>query len=125
MRISFGGWPRGPFADEPTAGDLIRSVTMDVDFGIALAASDEHYGTSRWTWQASIQKRRQRLVRQHGNLNIYIDFLTEIRRHLRVSDGGRRGCSVIPGINRARRAGAPFWWKGRISLERPNVARFG
>ncbi|MHC1762871.1 MAG: hypothetical protein AB9869_01005 [Verrucomicrobiia bacterium] len=88
---------------KPTAGDLIRSVTMDVDFGIALAASDEHYGTIKMDLAGlGFKSEGNRLVRQHGNLNIYIDFLTEdppaISGSRMVDDVV---ASVIPGINRA------------------------
>jgi len=82
---------------------LPGAVTMDVDFGISLAASGEQYGTIQ-TDLAGLDFKLEghRLVRKFGSLNLYLDFLTEDPPHLtgtRIVDDVV--ASVIPGVNRA------------------------
>jgi len=87
-----GGWPGG--------------VTMDVDFGIALAAEGGQYGTIRSDLGGlgfeQDKDQPNRLVRQVQGISLYVDFLTEAPHAI----GGSRlvddvVASVFPGINRA------------------------
>ena len=82
---------------------LPGAVTMDVDFGISLAASGEQYGTIKTDLAGlGFKSEGSRLVRKCGNLNLYVDFLTEDPSSLigaRVVDDVI--ASVIPGVNRA------------------------
>jgi hypothetical protein len=85
------------------AADLPGPVTMDVDFGISLAASGDQYGTIKSDLAGlDFKSEGNRLVRKFGNLNLYLDFLTEDPPSL---TGARSVddviASVIPGINRA------------------------
>jgi predicted nucleotidyltransferase len=82
---------------------LPGAVTMDVDFGISLAASGEQYGTIKTDLEGlDFKAEGNRLVRKHGSLNLYLDFLTEDPPSL---TGARMVddvvASVIPGVNRA------------------------
>lgn len=84
--------------DEPAG-----AVTMDVDFGISLAASGDQYGTIKSDLAGlGFKSEGNRLVRKFGNLNLYLDFLTEDPPSL---TGARMVddvvASVIPGVNRA------------------------
>ena len=82
---------------------LPGAVTMDVDFGISLAASGEQYGTIKTDLAGlDFKSEGNRLVRQFGNLNLYLDFLTEAPPSVtgtRMVDDVV--ASVIPGVNRA------------------------
>lgn len=79
------------------------AVTMDVDFGISLAASGDQYGTIKSDLAGlDFKSEGNRLVRRFGNLNLYLDFLTEDPPSLtgaRIVDDVI--ASVIPGVNRA------------------------
>jgi len=82
---------------------LPGAVTMDVDFGISLAASGEQYGTIKSDLAGlSFKSEGNRLVRKFGNMNLYLDFLTEDPPAL---TGARMVddvvASVTPGVNRA------------------------
>ncbi len=86
-----------------TVADLPGAVTMDVDFGIALAASGHQYGTIKSDLAGlDFKPEGNRLVRKYGGLNLYLDFLTEDPPSL---TGSRMVddvvASVIPGVNRA------------------------
>jgi hypothetical protein len=79
------------------------AVTMDVDFGISLASSGNQYGTIKSDLAGlDFKTEGNRLVRKFGNLNLYLDFLTEDPPAL---TGARMVddviASVIPGVNRA------------------------
>jgi hypothetical protein len=82
---------------------LPGAVTMDVDFGISLAASAGQYGTIKTDLSGlGFKTEGTRLVRKFGNLNLYLDFLTEDPPSLtgaRIVDDVV--ASVIPGVNRA------------------------
>jgi hypothetical protein len=79
------------------------AVTMDVDFGISLAASGDQYGTIKSDLAGlDFKSEGNRLVRRCDNLNLYLDFLTEDPPSLtgtRMVDDVV--ASVIPGVNRA------------------------
>ena len=82
------------------------AVTMDVDFGISLAAEGGQYGTIRSDLGGlglELDKEQpNRLVRQVEGIALYLDFLTEappaITGSRMVDDVV---ASVVPGINRA------------------------
>ena len=82
---------------------LPGAVTMDVDFGISLAASAGQYGTIKTDLAGlDFKSEGNRLVRKFGNLNLYLDFLTEDPPSMtgtRMVDDVV--ASVIPGVNRA------------------------
>jgi len=82
---------------------LPAAVTMDVDFGISLAASGEQYGTIRTDLAGlDFKSEGNRLVRKYHNLNLYLDFLTEDPPSVtgaRIVDDVV--ASVVPGVNRA------------------------
>jgi hypothetical protein len=82
---------------------LPGAVTMDVDFGILLGASGGQYGTIKSDLAGlDFKPEGNRLVRKFGNLNLYLDFLTEdspLVTGARVVDD--IVASVIPGVNRA------------------------
>ena len=84
-------------------GGTPGAVTMDVDFGISLAASGDQYGTIKSDLAGlDFKTEGNRLVRKFGNLNLYLDFLTEDPPSLtgtRIVDDVV--ASVIPGVNRA------------------------
>ena len=87
-----GGWP--------------GAVTMDVDFGIALATEGGQYGTIQSDLGGlgfkPSDEYPNRLVREVEGMALYVDFLTEAPRAI---SGSRMVddvvASVIPGINRA------------------------
>ena len=91
-RRGAGGWP--------------GAVTMDVDFGIALAAEGGQYGTVKSDlnglgFKPAVEQ-PDRLVRDVEGIPLYVDFLTEASH----ATGGSRIvddvlASVVPGINRA------------------------
>jgi hypothetical protein len=86
-----------------TEGGTPGAVTMDVDFGVSLAASGDQYGTIKSDLAGlDFKTEGNRVVRKLGNLNLYLDFLTEDPPSLtgtRVVDDVV--ASVIPGVNRA------------------------
>jgi hypothetical protein len=82
---------------------LPGAVTIDVDFGITLGASGGQYGTILSDLEGlGFRSERSRLVRNHGGMNLYLDFLTEdppsVSGTRQVDDVV---ASVIPGVNRA------------------------
>lgn len=86
-----------------TGADLPGAMTMDVDFGISLVASGDQYGTIKSDLAGlDFKPEGNRMVRKHGGLNLYLDFLTEDPPSM---TGARMVddvvASVIPGINRA------------------------
>lgn len=91
-RTGAGGWP--------------GAVTMDVDFGIALAAEGGQYGTIQSDLGGlgfkSSDEQRNRLVREVEGMALYVDFLTEAPP---ATSGSRMVddvvASVVPGVNRA------------------------
>ena len=82
---------------------LPGAVTMDVDFGISLAACGGQYGTIKSDLAGlGFKSEDSRLVREFGNLKLYLDFLTEDPPSVtgsRVVDDVV--ANIIPGINRA------------------------
>jgi hypothetical protein len=82
---------------------LPGAVTMDVDFAISLGASGGQYGTIKSDLGGlGFKSEGGRLVKKHGDMNLYLDFLTE---HPPSLKGARMVddvvASVIPGVNRA------------------------
>ncbi|MBN9693757.1 MAG: hypothetical protein J0M24_26240 [Verrucomicrobia bacterium] len=91
------------YLTKPTVADLPGAVTMDVDFGISLAASGDQYGTIKTDLAGlDFKPEGNRLVRKYDGLNLYLDFLTEdppaVTGARMVDDVV---ASVIPGVNRA------------------------
>lgn len=90
----------------PAAGGWPGAVTMDVDFGIALATAGGQYGTIQSDLGGlgfeSDRTHRNRLVREVEGMALYVDFLTEAppatSGTCMVEDVV---ASVVPGINRA------------------------
>lgn len=82
---------------------LPGAVTMDVDFGVTLGASGGQYGTIKSDLAGlGFVTESNRLVRKFGDIQVYLDFLTEDP----PSQTGTRlvddvVASVIPGVNRA------------------------
>jgi hypothetical protein len=82
---------------------LPGAVTMDVDFGVTLGASGGQYGTIKSDLAGlGFVAENNRLVRKFGDIQVYLDFLTEDP----PSQTGTRlvddvVASVIPGVNRA------------------------
>ena len=100
--VLVGGLAVHYLAKREVAG-LPGAVTMDVDFGISLAASGGQYGTIKSDLAGlDFKSEGHRLVRRFGNLNLYLDFLTEdppsVTGARMVDDVV---ASVIPGVNRA------------------------
>lgn len=85
------------------ASHLPGAVKMDGDFGITLGTSGGQYGTIKSDLSGlDFVSEGSRLVRKFGNLNLYLDFLTEDPPAItgaRVVDDVV--ANVIPGINRA------------------------
>ncbi len=88
----------------PPAEGMPGPVTLDVDMGISIGASGGQYGGIRETLSAhGFQWEAKRFVRRVGELNLYLDLLTD--------DGQRDGGAVIvddglsvgifPGVARA------------------------
>ncbi len=94
---------------------LPGAVTMDVDFGIALGTSGGQYGTIKSDLEGlSFKTENQRLVRKFGNMNLYLDFLTEDPPSVtgtRVVDDVQAG--VVLGLNRALKCRRMIPVKGR------------
>lgn len=86
-----------------TVADLPGAVTMDVDFGISLAASGDQYRTIKSDLAGlGFKPEGNRFVRKYCGLNLYLDFLTEDPPSLtgtRMVDDVV--ASVIPDVNRA------------------------
>lgn len=82
---------------------LPGAVTIDVDFGISLAACSGQYGTIKSDLAGlGFESTGGRMVRKCGNLNLYLDFLTEdppSTAGSRIVDDVIAG--VFPGVNRA------------------------
>jgi hypothetical protein len=87
-------------------GDWPGAVTLDVDFGIALATEGGQYGTIQSDLAGlgfkPSPEYRNRLVREVSGMAMYVDFLTE------APHAASGSCvvddvvaSVVPGINRA------------------------
>jgi hypothetical protein len=91
------------FLTKNDATRLPGAVTMDVDFGITLAASGGQYGTIRTDLAGlGFTAENDRLVRNAGSIPIYLDFLTDDP----PSQSGTRivddvVASVTPGVDRA------------------------
>jgi hypothetical protein len=88
----------------PNIPGLPGAVTMDVDFGVSLAASGGQYGTIKSDLEGlGFLTEDRRLVRRTDDVALYIDFLTE--DPLWNAPGSRIVddviASVVPGINRA------------------------
>jgi len=91
---------------EERAGGWPGAVTTDVDFGIALGAGGDTYGTistdlGGFGFRPDVDQ-QNRLVRKVEGMNLYIDFLTEVpgmSAGTRTVDDIR--ASVVPGIDRA------------------------
>lgn len=82
---------------------LPGAVTMDVVFGVSLGASGEQYRTIQSDLQGlGFRPEANRLVRNYGGMNRYLDFQTEDPPWLK---GSRRVdevvASIVPGVNRA------------------------
>ena len=66
------------YLTRPNVAGLPGAITMDVDFGVALGASGGQYGTIKSDLAGlGFNSEGNRLGRQYGNLNLYLDFLTE------------------------------------------------
>jgi hypothetical protein len=83
---------------------LPGAITLDVDLGIALAASGGQYGTIKSDLEGlGFVSEDRRMVRRREDVALYIDFLTEDTN--RNALGSRVVdeviASVVPGINRA------------------------
>jgi len=79
-------------------------VTLDVDFGIHIAAESGMYGSIRETLSGhGFVWKEQRFTRQFSEIDLHIDLLTDDGQ----SDGGTTSVdnglavSIVPGINRA------------------------
>jgi hypothetical protein len=85
---------------------LPGAMTIDVDFGVTLGASGGQYGTIQSDLRGlGFKSYNNRLVRKHGDTNLYLDFLTEDPPAVtgsRIVDDVT--ASVIPGLNRALQA---------------------
>jgi len=104
---------------------LPGAVTMDVDFGISLAATGGRYGTIKSDLSGlGFRLEGNRLARQHGNLNLYLDFLTEdppaVTGARMVDDVI---ASLIPGVNRALACRRMVAVKGRDFYAAPQECK--
>ena len=103
------------YLTRPNVAGLPGAITMDVDFGVALGASGGQYGTIKSDLAGlGFKSEGNRLVRKHGNMNLYLDFLTEDPPSM---TGARTVddviASVIPGVNRALACRRNLTVKGR------------
>lgn len=84
-------------------GGLPGAVTLDVDFGISLAAEGGQYGTIKTTLAGlGFVPEKERLARKYEDVMLYLDFLTDgppLTKGTRMVDDVV--ASVIPGIERA------------------------
>lgn len=83
---------------------LADAVTLDVDFGISIGASDGIYGSIRQTLEAHDFKwEGNRFARRFGNMTLFIDLLTDDGARMGGSAVVDDGLSVVnmPGIARA------------------------
>jgi len=92
------------YLTKPVVGLLRGAVTMDVDFGISLAADGGMYGSiaDDLRGQGFIRNGQGRYVRELEGLTIYIDLLTEkpsLGRGTTLVD--RVPVEAFPGIQRA------------------------
>src|SRR5215475_8031570 len=91
------------YLTKPTDAGLAGAVTLDVDFGISLGASGGQYGTIKSDLSGlGFKLEENRIVREFGNLKLYLDFITEDPPSVkgsRVVDD--IVASIFPGINRA------------------------
>ncbi len=82
---------------------LPGAVTMDVDFGISLAAESGQYGTIQSDLSGlGFMQKNSRWEQDFDGMNLYIDFLSDAESAAggsRMVDGTT--VSLIPGINRA------------------------
>jgi hypothetical protein len=89
---------------KPGGGLLPGPVTMDVDFGVTLAAEGGQYGTiaDDLTGQGFQRDEKGRYVRQFETMPVFIDFLTE---HSTASEGTAMvdgvPAGIFPGVARA------------------------
>lgn len=92
------------YLTKPGTGLLPGPVTMDVDFGVSLAAEGGQYGTMAddLSGQGFRKDERGRYVRQVGTMPVYIDFLTD---HPQATTGTAHvdgvEAGVFPGVARA------------------------
>jgi len=92
------------YLTRPNIEGLPGAITIDVDFGVSIAASGGQYGTIKSDLEGlGFVSEDRRLVRRKGNIALYVDFLTEDPN--RNAPGSRVVdeviASVVPGINRA------------------------
>jgi predicted nucleotidyltransferase len=83
---------------------LPDAVTIDVDFGISISASNGMYGSIRQTLSAhDFRWAGHRFVRKIGEMTLFLDLLTDDDKadtgSVVVDDGLHVG--IVPGINRA------------------------
>jgi hypothetical protein len=98
--------PKYLCGDCTSARELPRPATLDVDFGIALAADGGMYGSLEWDLSAKgfVQSKNapSRYVKVTDLVEIPVDFLVEAPRSttgsMRVADVT---ASIMPGIGRA------------------------
>ena len=98
------------YLTKPVVGLLHGAVTMDVDFGISLAADGGMYGSvsEDLRGQGFIRNDQGRYVRELEGLTIFIDLLTEkpsLGRGTTLVD--RVPVEAFPGIQRALATRAP------------------
>lgn len=92
------------YLTKPVVGLLRGAVTMDVDFGISLAADGGMYGSiaDDLRGQGFTRNERGRYVRELEGLTIYVDLLTEkpsLGRGTTLVDGVP--IEAFPGVQRA------------------------
>ncbi len=92
------------YLTKPGTGLLPGPVTMDVDFGVSLAAEGGQYGTiaDELTGQGFRRDPHGRYVRQFETMPVFIDFLTEHPKAAKGTthvDGVEAG--LFPGVERA------------------------
>jgi len=82
---------------------LPGAITMDVDFGVSVAASGGQYGTIKSHLEGlGFVSEVQRLVRRRSGIALYIDFLTE------DSDRNALGSRVVDDVKVAKRPAKPI-----------------
>jgi hypothetical protein len=92
------------YLTKPGGGLLPGAVTMDVDFGITLAAEGGQYGTiaDDLAGQGFKRNEKGRYVRQFETMDVFIDFLTE---HSMATEGTAMvdgvPAGIFPGVARA------------------------
>jgi len=108
------------YLTRPIVGLLRGAVTMDVDFGISLAADGGMYGTiaDELAGQRFKRDAKGRYVREVEGLTIYLDLLTEnpaLGRGAALVDG--IPVESFPGVQRALATRAPVAIKGNDAYE--------